>query len=62
MKRARVETPVYIKEFAVIRILALNPKLYTLNPKLYSDFLKSEVFYSVATNALFICRVEKGFS
>ena len=25
-----------------------------------SDFLQSGVFYSVVTNALFICRVEKG--
>ena len=27
---------------------------------LYSDFLESGVSYSVVTNALFICRVEKG--
>ena len=31
-----------------------------LNGGLCSDFLKSGVFYSVVTNALFICRVEKG--
>jgi len=30
------------------------------NGRLYSDFLKRWVFYSLVTNALFICRVEKG--
>ena len=31
-----------------------------LNGRLYSDFLESGVLDSVVTNALFICRVEKG--
>ena len=41
-------------------VFQLRVPLGRLNRRLYTDFLKSGVFYSVVTNALFICRVEMG--